>query len=361
MRSVPSLALLVLLAAAPVHAQFQSVELEASRDTTLYSDPTGSLGNGAGSGVFVGRTGAGRATRALLYFDVAAAVPAGSVITRAELELQISRTRSGVMAIGVHRVSQSWGEGASNAARGGGGGAPAQTGDATWLHRFFPSQTWTSPGGDFAAAASSSATAGSFGPVVWPTSVALIADAQAMLDQPATNFGWLLRGDENLGAKRFDSREAPTATLRPKLRLRFAPRAEIAPFGAGCSSSTSTPLTLSAVGLPRLGTTFRAELRGAPDGVASFLFFSIGLEPSPIAIGNGCSILLDLASTQFFAGLGISPYGPAIVASGVASQPVAIPFEPLLAGARFEYQAFVLDPAPTTVRSSNALRARLGL
>jgi hypothetical protein len=38
-----------------------------------------------------------------------------------------------------------------------------------------------------------------------------------------------------------------------------------------------------------------------------------------------------------------------------------LPFQALLAGVRFEYQAFVLDPAPTTVRSSNVLRARLGL
>jgi hypothetical protein len=353
-------AVMILALAAVAPAQIQTVELEPTRDTTLYFDATGSLANGAGSGLFVGRTGQSRAVRALLFFDVAAAVPAGMVITRAELELQVSRTRSAGMTIGAHRVSQSWGEGSSNAARGGGGGAPATSGDATWLHRFFPGQLWTTPGGDFAAAASSTTSAGSFGAVLWPTSAALVADAQAMLDQPATNFGWLLRGDENASSLRFDSREA-TASLRPKLRLRYGPRAELASFGTGCNSSSGAPLALSGLGLPRLGTTFQMQLQGAPDGAASFLFYSVGLEPNPISIGNGCSILLDLASAQFFAGLGLSPYGPAIVTGGIANHSVPLPFQALLAGVRFEYQAFVLDPAPTTVRSSNVLRARLGL
>ncbi len=353
-------ALALALAAVSAPAQIQIVELEPTRDTTIYADATGSLANGAGTGLFVGRTGQGRATRALLFFDIAAAVPAGMVITRAELELQVSRTRASSMVITMHRVSQSWGEGSSNAARGGGGGAAATTGDATWVHRFFPNQLWTTPGGDFAGVATSMAAAGSFGPVLWPTSAALIADVQAMLDQPTTNFGWLLRGDENASAMRLDSREA-SATLRPKLRLRYAPRAEIASFGAGCNSSGGTPLVLSGLGLPVLGTLFQTQLQGAPDGAASFLFFSIGLEPSPLPIGDGCSILLDLASTQFFAGLGLSPYGPAIVTGGIADHAVPLPFHPLLAGVRFEYQAFVLDPPPTTVRSSNVLRARLGL
>ncbi|MBK9387645.1 MAG: DNRLRE domain-containing protein [Planctomycetes bacterium] len=353
-------ALALALASVSAPAQIQIVELEPTRDTTLYFDATGSLANGAGSGLFVGRTGQGRAVRALLFFDVAAAVPAGMVITRAELELQVSRTRSSGMVISVHRLNQSWGEGSSNAARGGGGGAPATTGDATWLHRFFPSQLWATPGGDFAVVATAMAAAGSFGPVIWPTSAALVADAQTMLDHPATNFGWLLRGDENTSALRLDSREA-SAALRPKLRLRYGPRAELASFGAGCSSSGSAPLVLSGLGLPRLGTSFQAQLQGAPNGAPSFLFYSVGLETTPISIGNGCSILLDLASSQFFAGIGLSPYGPAFVTGGVANHSVALPFHALLAGVRFEYQAFVLDPSPTTVRSSNVLRARLGL
>ncbi|MBL8898424.1 MAG: DNRLRE domain-containing protein [Planctomycetes bacterium] len=353
-------ALALALAAVSAPAQIQLVELEPTRDTTIYADATGSLANGAGTGLFVGRTGQGRAARALLFFDVAAVVPAGMVITRAELELQVSRTRASSMVITMHRVDQSWGEGSSTAARGGGGGAPATTGDATWIHRFFPGQLWTTPGGDFAATTTSTATAGAFGPVLWPTSAALVAEAQAMLDQPTTNFGWLLRGDENTSALRLDSRES-AATLRPKLRLRYAPRAELSSFGSGCSSSVGTPLVLGGFGPPRLGTIFQVQLQGAPNGAASFLFYSVGLEPNPIAIGNGCSILLDLASTQFFAGLGISPYGPAIVTGGFADHAVVLPFHPLLAGVRFEYQAFVLDPVPTTVRSSNVLRARLGL
>jgi hypothetical protein len=50
----------------------------------------------------------------------------------------------------------------------------------------------------------------------------MIARIQGWLDQPATNFGWLILGNEDQSptAKRVDSREAPAAT-RPILTVEF--------------------------------------------------------------------------------------------------------------------------------------------
>src|SRR5262245_55242781 len=118
----------------------ETVTLGATQDNTLFSTETTS--NGAGDAVFSGRTGevagGGTRQRALLIFDVAAAVPAGSTILSATLTLTLIAAPPGAAAQvhSLHRVLADWGEGSSAAF--GGQGAPAQPGDATWLHAFFP-------------------------------------------------------------------------------------------------------------------------------------------------------------------------------------------------------------------------------
>ena len=87
-------------------------------------------------------------------FDLAGTVPAGSTILSATLTMNMSRTTSGPQPVELRRVLTSWGEGTSNADSQEGQGAPRTTGDVTWVHRFFGSQEWSSPGGDFVAAPS---------------------------------------------------------------------------------------------------------------------------------------------------------------------------------------------------------------
>ena len=82
----------------------EEVTIAAARDNTLYEDASGSLSNGAGQSLFAGKTGTGGIRRALIAFDVAGAVPAGSTITAVTLRLQMSRTRSGGQAVGLHRL-----------------------------------------------------------------------------------------------------------------------------------------------------------------------------------------------------------------------------------------------------------------
>lgn len=215
-----STALVPSLAAADV------VQLVSGRDNTLVESPGGLLSNGAGPSFFAGRTSqaSNSIRRGLVWFDVAGAIPAGANITGASLRLSLTGASSTLaVGVGLHRVTASWGEGASNAGDGGGGGAPAQPGDATWIHRSFSSVLWATPGGDFVATASAVLPVGDLGDYTWPSNPELVADVAGWRAAPAENHGWLVRGaEESPGtAKKFDSREGPTAALRPVLTVEY--------------------------------------------------------------------------------------------------------------------------------------------
>ena len=200
-----------------------STTIEPSADNTLFEDSSNFRSNGAGDYLFVGNTNSGNTRRALLRFDVAAAVPPGATVTAVSLRMRMSRTRGGNVTVTLHRVLADWGEGASDAGGPEGRGASAQTGDATWRHRFADTQLWDSLGGDFEARSSGSALIGGIGSDTWPSTEGMVADVQSWLDDPDANFGWLLRGNESgiQTAKRFDSRENGTAGNRPQLTIDF--------------------------------------------------------------------------------------------------------------------------------------------
>jgi hypothetical protein len=226
----PSLEPLSLTAAQqPTSAPAVVTTLYPSQDSTLYEDAGGSLSNGAGPHFFAGRTGAGLIRRGLVAFDVAGAIPPGSVIISAALTLHMSRSTSGPQPVALHRLLADWGEGTSSAAGEGGMGGAATTGDATWLHTFFDSHFWTTPGGEFTPVASASISVAAEGSYTWASTPQLQADAQAWLDDPANNFGWLLLGNETSPAttKRFNTRENSDPATRPQLTLVFEPVAVV--------------------------------------------------------------------------------------------------------------------------------------
>jgi hypothetical protein len=206
-------------------ARADMLEVTASRDNTLYEISGGLLSNGAGQHLFAGNSTSTTSRRALLRFDVAGSVPQGSTITSVTLRLNMSRTIAGATNVTLHRMTADWGEGASDAGGEEGGGAASATGDATWEHRFFSTVTWGTAGGDFAANAAASTAVDVLGGYTWGPTLEMTADVQAWLDAPATNFGWIVIGDETMAvtAKRFDSRENPTAANRPRLTIVFTP------------------------------------------------------------------------------------------------------------------------------------------
>ena len=223
------------------------VTLQPIKDNTLYQSATGSTSNGAGEYLFVGKTGGGSVRRGLLAFGVAGNVPPGATINSVSLTLHMSRTVALNQTVSLHRVLAEWGEGTSNAGANEGGGAPATTGDATWLHRFYNTSFWTTQGGDFAATASASVSVGGIASYTWNSTPQLVADVQLWLDSGSQNFGWLVRGNESASstAKRFDSSESLSATFRPALTINFSGGS----FPPVITLRGSNPLTLP-VGTP---------------------------------------------------------------------------------------------------------------
>ena len=210
-------------------ASADEVTLTPVADAALYEQPAGLLANGAGDYLFVGNTAVPDVRRSLLRFDLAA-IPPGSTIDSVELTLNVSRTIAGTEDVNVHRVTTDWNEGPSIAPGEEGGGATSMAGDATWIHKNYDTTFWTTPGGDFVAAPSATAAVAGLGPYTWGSTAGLVADVQAWVDSPATNFGWMLVGNEAVGttAKRFDSRENPGAGVQPELRVVFTPTAALA-------------------------------------------------------------------------------------------------------------------------------------
>ncbi|GMV26559.1 MAG: hypothetical protein AMXMBFR58_25900 [Phycisphaerae bacterium] len=202
-----------------------TISIVCDRDNTLY-EPNDLVQRSNGSGVvlFSGKNNDGKLRRALVRFDVST-IPAGATINSVTLRLTLDQTISLNQPASVHRVTADWGEGASNAGLPGGQGTTPAPGDATWIHRFFDGTLWSTPGGDYNATASSSAThSGTDGPKEW-TSAALAQDVRDWLADPSTNFGWVIRGNEaSMGsARRYHSREAAVEAQRPVLIVDYTP------------------------------------------------------------------------------------------------------------------------------------------
>lgn len=218
-------------------ASGDEVVLESIRDNTIFTDGVddpAELSNGAGPHIFVGRTLFNGLRRGLIAFDVAGSLPQDAVVEEAALTLHMSLGTSAETAYMIHRLASDWGEGTSNSgsgaigsATGGGAGAPATPGDATWMHTFFDTQQWTTPGGDFAPMPSGQAMIGPLADdYVWESTPQMVADVQSWLEAPGGNFGWLIKNDEPPAlqgrAKRFDSREHPNPAFHPRLRIRYS-------------------------------------------------------------------------------------------------------------------------------------------
>jgi hypothetical protein len=361
-RCVPSalLVLLILLSSAVARAQVTAV-LHPSKDNTLYFDPSGGLSNGAGPTLFAGVTAIGDSRRAVLAFDVAGAIPAGSTIVSAQLTMTVNMTISGSVAMFLHALQADWGEGRSDTGpSGGGAGMPATAGDATWIHTFFPGSVWTPAGGDFVSAPSASTSVGGAGAWSW-TGGQMVADVQGWLDTPSTNYGWLMKSDELsvFTTKRFASREEPDISIRPTLVVTFmaSTAAATVTSGTGCAiAANAPPFTLGTTSPPSINNpSFGLTIVNGPPGGQAFLYIA-GSVVAPISIGPGgsCGIYLELTTALAFIGAGISPIGPLpLNPSGNQTLPIPLPNDPGLSGQELSVQALGTDGS--TLVTSNAL------
>lgn len=269
--ALPSLrraALVLLFCLGPVlHSRADSITLFPSADATLIErNPTNSIG--AASWISSGTTQNGNSNRALLKFDVAGAIPAGSTINGVGLNLWVTRTPvdgNSDSVFSLRRVLRPWGEGFNaDPPSSPGFGLPAQPGDATWYHCFAETNAWTIPGGlegtDYSPAISSSAfIAGvSTQPYLFEAGD-LIADVQRWLDNPQANFGWMLKTEDETSrftARRFGSRELEDPVASPQLTIDFLPPLHISSIR---TASNQIVLTFPA----DAGYSYRVEARDA--------------------------------------------------------------------------------------------------
>ncbi|QMU31042.1 DNRLRE domain-containing protein [Adhaeribacter radiodurans] len=189
----------VVPAKAPV-----TVSIPADKDNAI-SSTNSTKNEGSLVNLHVGRTGTqggNTVQRALFHFDLSR-IPAGSKINAATLTLTVTRAK-GMVPVALHKLTANWGEL-----------------ESTWSHASLPGTPWTTPGGDFNPTASASTGDVATGPLVISD---LTADVQAWVDNPAGNFGWLLKvvnEEPTFTAKLIASRENTVESLRPILSITY--------------------------------------------------------------------------------------------------------------------------------------------
>ena len=221
--------MLLPLAATTAHAG--SVTLTPTKDASLIQTSDGSLADGGSTSFYSGETGRAGARRGLLAFDVADNVPADATITSASLTLTVTKSGPGLIneQYSIYDLLADWGEGSSVST--GGAGAAATPGSATWLYRSYSGTSWTNPGGDFTGNASATQLIGGSGAFTL-SSPDVAADVQNWLNNPSSNFGWILIGNESVSdsAKQFASRESTLGA--PQLAITYTESATPEPGSA---------------------------------------------------------------------------------------------------------------------------------
>jgi len=233
----------VLLAAAGDRVVAAQTSLLPSADTTLIElNPTnnfgastffntGSIQNPLGTvpGFLYPRN------RGLLKFDVGSVIPRGSRVTSVQLVVDVRKAPipdEGVQTIDndVHRMLKEWGEGNKTSIPMSTGtlGAPATLGEASWMSRLTGVADWDEPGGkngtDYVSNAT--ATVGLFdestGPYFMNSGAFsnLTSDVQKWVDNPGTNFGWMLKARN----------EAPSWTAKRLIAREYFPGLNIYPY-----------------------------------------------------------------------------------------------------------------------------------
>jgi hypothetical protein len=216
--------LLLTMTFLPAVLQAETVYIEAGGDNTLFEHPEGAISNGSGPTIFAGRTNqqANSIRRGVIYFDVTSALPANVIVESVSLTLYMTKANNNNQVIRLHRLQRDWGEGSSSS--GGGLGAPATPGDATWLHTFYPDTYWSREGGQYIGRVSASMMVGDIvGDYTWESTDRMVQDVNRWLMHPDKNFGWIIIGNESAPQTvvPFASRENPDPDIVPVLEVMY--------------------------------------------------------------------------------------------------------------------------------------------
>lgn len=212
---------LILFKSSVSNSAQDTVKLEAISDNTLYESATGTVSNGQGKYIFSGKGNTGLIRRGVIRFLTVEFIPPCSKILSVSLKMHLAGGNPANKTIQLRRLSGYWGEGSSDAPGLEENGTTATLYDASWIHKYYNTDFWTNPGGDFSATASGSTVVGGPGYYVFNSTPAMVQDVQDWTDNNSTAFGWLFLGDESASstAKRFHSTEADTLSFVPELTV----------------------------------------------------------------------------------------------------------------------------------------------
>ncbi len=253
-----------------------NIAVAANKDNILYYSENGSLSNGMGQYLYVGDNNSGH-RRTIVAFDLSA-IPVNAVIVGVQLMLYCNSASGAGVPVTAQRLLKDWGEGASDAPGNEGNGTQAASGDATWVHTFYDTATWDSPGGDFATTISATTTvSGSELYYTW-SSPQLTEDVTDWLHEPDANFGWIIRGDENSTAntKRFSSRQNGDQNQHPLLVIEYL----VPPTGACCLPDGSCEV-LSATQCMMAGGMYQGTGSSCEETTCSVVLMPF-LDPLPL-------------------------------------------------------------------------------
>ncbi|MBI4663155.1 MAG: immunoglobulin domain-containing protein [Verrucomicrobia bacterium] len=300
-------ALMIQLAAGQALAA--TVTLQAAADTSLFENsPDANLG---AADLAAGTIRLGLKSRALIRFDLADKVPPNATITSAELRIRVNKSPpSGVPStFGLHRVLQSWGEGSKTGIV----GSPATADEATWKARSFPSTLWTAPGAsataDYASKASSTRFVAGLGAYTFASTPDLVADVQAWLANPQSNFGWIMISQSEgspLTARRIASREDPNNG--PSLVIQFtepaqatAPSITVQPQSQSVVAGGTASFSVTAAGTNPLAYQWKFNENDLA-GATSATFTLNNVQPAnagayTVAVSNSAGSVTSAAAT----------------------------------------------------------------
>ena len=324
------------------------VSITSDKDATLYESTNGSLANGAGRGMFVGKVGFNggyKKRRAIVHWDIAGAIPAGSRILAVSLDMWSEQSAAFLpVDTDVHRVLANWTEGSTIAAGNGGMGGPSSNGSVTWIHRSYPNQFWNSAGGDFAATPTFTFPMPGIGAVQTPSNDAIVADVQDMLDNPANNFGWLFKKGEvlNSTANRLNTREAPA--LLPKIVVTYLAPGQTGTYGTGWPVGTGT-FQLDISGTASGGSVLPITYSNAPSPSIGVNFFSLDINLTGTPLLPASLLYLPLSGV-------LIPGATILTAGGVSGSTFTVPSG--FPGYLIVVQAAVLDNNALSFSMSNA-------
>jgi hypothetical protein len=337
------------IATSPAILSAQSIlSLVAEKDATLYESASGTVANGGGSKMFVGRVGANgnfEIRRTVIKWNIAGSIPAGSRIIAVNLDMNVDLSSAFLpQAATAHRVLQNWSEGNATPGGNGGAGTGATNGSVTWLHTNYPSQFWTNTGGDFASSPSFTFDLPGFGPLLTPPLPGLVADVQDMLDNPSNNHGWLFKTPEVLTSNARAIASSEASFNKPELQITYLTPGQTGTYGIGCPVGGGT-FQLSLSGTASGGNTIPIIYSNAPSPSIGVNFFALAIDPIGAPLFPSCTVYLPLAGT-------IISGDAFITAGGVGGSNFTVPTG--FPGYLINVQAAVLDATPLNISLSNS-------